>query len=73
MSARPTPRWGGPAGNELLTGGAPLLVTVLLVAESNTIIRMGGLATVHMFIGMVLISPVLRTLASTGQLRCPAS
>ena len=45
---------------------------MLLVAESNTIIRMGGLATVHMFIGMVLISPVLRTLASTGQLRCPA-
>ena len=66
MSARPTPRWGGPAGNELLTSAAAVVLTVLLVAEGITIVRMGGLVTVHMFVGMVLIPPVLLTLASTG-------
>lgn len=66
MSARPTPRWGGPAGNELLTSAAAVLLTVLLLAEGITIVRMGGLVTVHMFVGMVLIPPVLLKLASTG-------
>lgn len=66
MSARPTPRWGGPAGNELLTSVAAVVLTVLLVAEGITIVRMGGLVTVHMFVGMVLIPPVLLKLGSTG-------
>ena len=66
VSARPTPRWGGPAGNELLTSAAAVVLTVLLVAEGITIVRMGGLVTVHMFVGMVLIPPVLLKLASTG-------
>ena len=63
---RPTARWGGPAGNELLTCAAAVVLTVLLVAEGITIVRMGGLVTVHMFVGMVLIPPVLLKLASTG-------
>jgi len=66
VSARPTARWGGPAGNELLTCAAAVVLTVLLVAEGITIVRMGGLVTVHMFVGMVLIPPVLLKLASTG-------
>ena len=66
MSTRPTARWGGPAGNELLTCAAAIVLTVPLVAEGITIVRMGGLVTVHMFVGMVLIPPVLLKLASTG-------
>jgi len=66
VSAGPTPRWGGPAGNELLTSAAAVVLTVLLVAEGITIIRMGGLVTVHMCVGMVLIPPVLLKLGSTG-------
>jgi hypothetical protein len=66
VSARPTPRWGGPAGNALLTSAAAVVLTVLLIAEGITIVRMGGLVTVHMFVGMVLIPPVLLKLASTG-------
>ena len=42
------------------------MLTVLLVAEGITILRIGGLVSVHMFIGLVLIPPVLLKLASTG-------
>jgi hypothetical protein len=42
------------------------VLTVLLAAEGLTILNMGGLVTAHMFIGMVLIPPVLLKLAGTG-------
>jgi hypothetical protein len=42
------------------------VLTGLLVAEGFTIVDMRGLLTAHMFIGMVLIPPVLLKLASTG-------
>jgi len=51
-------------GNELLTCAAAVVLTVLPVAEGITIVRMGGLVTVHMFVGMVLIPPVLLKLAA---------
>ena len=60
------PRWGGTEGNELLTIGAAVVLTVLLVVEGITIIWMGGLVTVHLFVGMVLIPPVALKLGSTG-------
>lgn len=56
----------GPAGNEILTSATALVLTVLLLAEGVTIVRMHGLVTAHMFIGMVLIPPVLLKLGSTG-------
>jgi hypothetical protein len=59
-------RLGGTAGNEILTSAAAALLTVLLAAEGITIIRMGGLVSVHMFIGLLLIPPVLLKLGSTG-------
>jgi hypothetical protein len=59
-------RLGGTEGNEVLTSATAAVLTVLLLAEGVTIIRMRGLVTVHMFIGMVLIPPVLLKLASTG-------
>ena len=59
-------RGGGTEGNEILTSGIAALLTVLLVAEGVTVIHMDGLVTAHMFIGMVLIPPVLLKLASTG-------
>jgi len=42
------------------------VLVVLLVAEGITIVHMQGLLSVHMFIGLVLIPPVLLKLASTG-------
>jgi hypothetical protein len=59
-------RLGGTAGNELLTGTTAGVLTALLLAEGVTIVFMGGLRIEHMFIGLVLIPPVLLKLASTG-------
>jgi len=61
-------RWrvGGPAGNEVLTSTAAVVLVVLLVAEGVTIVHMRGLLIAHMFIGLVLIPPVLLKLGSTG-------
>ncbi len=59
-------RLGGTAGNETLTAAIGAILTVLLIAEGVTIIRMGGLVSVHMFIGLVLVPPILLKLGSTG-------
>src|SRR3954451_17338964 len=57
---------GGTKGNEILTSATAALLAVLLAAEGVTILRLGGLVTVHMFIGLLLIPPVLLKLGSTG-------
>jgi hypothetical protein len=61
-------RWrqGGTEGNEILTSAAAVALVVLLVAEGITIVHMRGLLSAHMFIGLVLIPPVLLKLGSTG-------
>ncbi|MGA9372642.1 MAG: hypothetical protein WBV53_12420, partial [Solirubrobacterales bacterium] len=59
-------RLGGTAGNERLTIAAGVILTVLLIAEGITLLKLNGLLSVHMFIGLVLIPPVLLKLASTG-------
>ena len=57
---------GGTEGNEILTSATAVVLTVLLIAEGFTILRVGGLVSAHMFIGLVLIPPVILKLASTG-------
>jgi hypothetical protein len=57
---------GGTAGNEILTSAIAVVLVGLLVAEGYTIVNMRGLVTAHMFIGMVLIPPVMLKLGSTG-------
>jgi hypothetical protein len=59
-------RLGGAEGNEILTSATAIVLTGLLAAEGYTIVNIGGLVTAHMFIGMVLIPPVLLKLSSTG-------
>jgi hypothetical protein len=59
-------RFGGTEGNEILTSATAVVLTVLLAAEGLTIVRMHGLVSAHMFIGLVLIPPVGLKLASTG-------
>jgi hypothetical protein len=56
----------GVEGNELLTSTAGALLTILLVAEGVTIVHLNGLLGTHMFIGLMLIGPVLLKLGSTG-------
>jgi hypothetical protein len=59
-------RLGGAEGNEILTSAAAVVLIVLLAAEGVTIVHMQGLVSAHMFIGMVLIPPVVLKLGSTG-------
>jgi len=56
----------GVAGNARLTGAAAAALLVLLAAEGATIPFIGELLGPHIFIGMLLIPPVLLKLGSTG-------
>jgi hypothetical protein len=56
----------GVAGNARLTGTAAAVLLVLLAAEGATIPFIGQLVGPHLFIGMLLVPPVLLKLASTG-------
>lgn len=57
---------GGAAGNEILTSVIAALLTILLLAEGVTLLRLSPLLVPHMFIGLVLIPLVLLKLGSTG-------
>jgi hypothetical protein len=56
----------GVAGNSRLTAGIAAALLVLLAAEGATIPFIGSLLGPHVFIGMLLIPPVLLKLGSTG-------
>jgi hypothetical protein len=57
---------GGTSGNERLTSVTGAALLVLLAALGVTIIRIGQLLSVHMFVGILLIGPLALKLASTG-------
>jgi hypothetical protein len=51
--------------NTRLTAGTAVVLLVLLAAEGVTILRIRGLISAHVFIGMVLVPPVLVKTCST--------
>jgi hypothetical protein len=57
---------GGTDGNERLTAISGALLLVLLAVLGVTIIRIGQLLWLHLFLGLLLIGPVALKLASTG-------
>jgi len=57
---------GETTGNEHLTTLVGATLIVLLAVIGLTIVRIGQLLSVHMFVGMLLIGPVLLKLSSTG-------
>ncbi len=57
-------RWGVEA-NERLTGSTALVLLILLAIEGVTVLRVHSLLTIHVFIGMLLIPPVLVKMSST--------
>jgi hypothetical protein len=59
-------RLGGSDGNERLTGVAAVVLLVLLALEGVTIVFLGPLLPLHLFVGLLLIPPVALKLASTG-------
>ena len=57
---------GGVGGNARLTGAVAVALLVLLAAEGATIPFIGALLGPHIFIGMLLVPPVLLKMGSTG-------
>jgi hypothetical protein len=57
---------GGTDGNEILTSTTGAVLFVLLAAIGITIVRIGQLTWLHLFVGLLLIGPVALKLASTG-------
>jgi hypothetical protein len=57
---------GGTAGNERLTAAVGATLIVLLAVIGLTIVRIGQLLSVHLFVGMLLVPPVLLKMSSTG-------
>jgi hypothetical protein len=57
---------GGVDGNEQLTTTAGVLLLVLFAVLGITIIRIGQLIWLHLFLGLLLIGPVALKMATTG-------
>ncbi len=57
---------GGTAGNERLTVQTGVVLIVMLAVLGVTILRIGQLLWIHLFIGLLLLGPVALKLASTG-------
>lgn len=57
---------GGTDGNEQLTAMVGSLLLVALAALGVTIVRVGQLMWLHLFLGLVILGPVMLKLASTG-------
>jgi hypothetical protein len=51
-------RSGGAEGNERLTAMTGAVLLILLAVEGYTILRIGRLLTLHVFLGMLLLGPV---------------
>jgi hypothetical protein len=63
---RAVERTGGAAGNERLTAMTGAVLLILLAAEGFTILSVHQLLTLHFFLGMLLVGPVLLKVGSTG-------
>jgi hypothetical protein len=57
---------GGPAGNELLTTVAGLVLIPLLAVLGVTILRIHQLIWLHLFLGLLLLGPLTLKMTSTG-------
>jgi hypothetical protein len=57
---------GGVAGNEQLTAVAGVLLIVLLAVLGVTIVRIRQLIWLHLFLGLLLIGPVMLKMATTA-------
>ena len=65
-ASQPPGTTGGAEGNARLTAATGAVLLVLFAADGMTILAVRQLLTLHFFIGMLLIGPVLLKLCSTG-------
>jgi hypothetical protein len=54
----PAAESGGAEGNERLTAMTGAVLLILLLVECYTVLRIGRLLTLHVFLGMLLLGPV---------------
>jgi hypothetical protein len=57
---------GGTGGNEQLTAVNGLILILLFAVIGVTILRIGQLISIHLFVGLLVLGPVALKLASTG-------
>ncbi len=57
---------GGTGANEQLTSANGLLLILLFAVIGVTILRIGQLISIHLFVGLLLLGPVALKMASTG-------
>ena len=65
MPRHARPRRNGPESNARLTGSTAAVIFVLLAVEGLTVLRVRSLLTPHVFIGMLLVPPILLKMGST--------
>jgi hypothetical protein len=58
QSSPPASRSGGAEGNERLTAMTGAVLLILLLIECYTILSIGHLVTLHVFLGMLLLGPI---------------
>lgn len=64
---RPKPdSTGGVGGNERLTAWTGVILLIGFAVEGITVLRIGRLLTLHFFVGLLLIGPVILKVGSTG-------
>jgi hypothetical protein len=59
-------RTGGPAGNARLTSWTGLALLALLAVEGFTVLSLGSMLGLHIWVGALLVPPVLLKSATTG-------
>jgi hypothetical protein len=64
-NAAPVQSADGVEGNARLTAATGLVLLVLLAVEGYTILDVRGLITLHIFLGILLVGPILLKIAST--------
>jgi hypothetical protein len=64
-NALPVEAADGVEGNARLTSAIGLVLLVMLAVEGYTILDVRGLITLHIFLGILLVGPVLLKIAST--------
>jgi hypothetical protein len=57
---------GGPDGNEQLTAATGVVLIILLAVLGVTIVRIGQLIWLHLFLGLLVLGPIILKMGSTG-------
>src|SRR3954451_457965 len=60
------PALGGSRGNEILTSVTAVALLLLIGVQLLTVLSLESMISVHLFVGVVLLGPVVLKLATTG-------